>query len=179
MEHGSDGKMWIRNELKVGVDLSSVSIGYLEDTKAMSYRNTIDFSDKTNEEIHQVINANNKFMVYEDGSMKATDGEFTGIIYAIGGKIGNMEIDSLIDPGYEVSIEIEEGTGTVFDTDGESKTLVAYLYKNGQKVTEGIKGYQWSKNSQDIEGATEQKLKIYEDDIPNSASFTCAIDFGN
>lgn len=179
MEHGSDGKMWIRNELKVGVDLSSVSIGYLEDTKAISYRNTVDFSDKTNEEIHQVINANNKFMVYEDGSMKATDGEFTGIIYAIGGKIGNMEIDSFIDPGYEVSIEIEEGTGTVFDTDGESKTLVAYLYKNGQKVIEGIKGYQWSKNSQDIEGATEQKLKIYEDDIPNSASFTCAIDFGN
>ena len=179
MEHGSDGKMWIRNELKVGVDLSSVSIGYLEDTKAISYRNTIDFSDKTNEEIHQVINANNKFMVYEDGSMKATDGEFTGIIYATGGKIGNMEIESLIDPGYEVSIEIEEGTGTVFDTDGESKTLVAYLYKNGQKVTEGIKGYQWSKNSQDIEGATEQKLKIYENDIPNSASFTCAIDFGS
>lgn len=179
MEHGSDGKMWIRNELKVGVDLSSVSIGYLEDTKAVSYRNTIDFSDKTNEEIHQVINANNKFMVYEDGSMKATDGEFTGVIYATGGKIGNMEIESFIDPGYEVSIEIEEGTGTVFDTDGESKTLVAYLYKNGQKVTEGIKGYQWSKNSQDIEGAIEQKLKIYEDDIPNSASFTCAIDFGN
>lgn len=179
MEHGSDGKMWIRNELKVGVDLSSVSIGYLEDTKAVSYRNTIDFSDKTNEEIHQVINANNKFMVYEDGSMKATDGEFTGVIYATGGKIGNMEIESFIDPGYEVSIEIEEGTGTVFDTDGETKTLVAYLYKNGQKVTEGIKGYQWSKNSQDIEGAIEQKLKIYEDDIPNSASFTCAIDFGN
>jgi hypothetical protein len=29
MEHSSDGKVWIRNELKVGVDTSTVSIGYL------------------------------------------------------------------------------------------------------------------------------------------------------
>jgi hypothetical protein len=75
MEQDSDGKMWIRDELKVGADLSSVSIGYLKDTKADSKIPT-DFSGKTNEEIHEVINANNKFIVYEDGSMRATDGYF-------------------------------------------------------------------------------------------------------
>jgi hypothetical protein len=31
--------------------------------------------------------------VHEDGSMVATDGQFTGVIYATGGKIGNMEIE--------------------------------------------------------------------------------------
>jgi hypothetical protein len=31
MEHGSDGKVWICNELKVGLDSSSVSIGYLKE----------------------------------------------------------------------------------------------------------------------------------------------------
>jgi hypothetical protein len=38
------------------------------------------------------MNANNKFFVYEDGSMKATEGEFTGTIHATGGTIGGVEI---------------------------------------------------------------------------------------
>jgi hypothetical protein len=104
--------------------------------------------------IHKVISAGNKFIVYEDGKMVATDGEFTGTIYATGGKIGNMEIESLIDPGYEVSIEVKNNAGTVFESGETSKTLVAYLYKNGSIVTTEITGYQWSKNGQDIPGAT-------------------------
>jgi hypothetical protein len=47
-----------------------------------------------------------------------------------------MEISQLIEPGYEVSIEVLEGTGTIFETDGEVKTLIAKLYNKGQLVTE-------------------------------------------
>jgi hypothetical protein len=52
MEHASDGKVWIRDELKVGAGLSSVTIGYLEDTKSKSYKNTIDFDGVSDDKIH-------------------------------------------------------------------------------------------------------------------------------
>jgi hypothetical protein len=40
--------------------------------------------------VHEVVNANNKFMVYEDGSMRATEGYFKGEIHATGGTIGGL-----------------------------------------------------------------------------------------
>jgi hypothetical protein len=52
-----------------------------------------------------------------------------------------MEIESLIDPGYEVSIEVKNDAGTIFEIGEESKTLVALLYKNGSIITNGIIGY--------------------------------------
>ena len=176
MEQSSDGKMWIRDELKVGANASSVSIGYLNSTKADTAKfDEVEYSGNNLSEIHQVINAANKFIVHEDGSMVATDGQFTGTIYATGGKIGNMEIESFIDPGYEVSIEVQGNTGTVFDADGENKTLVAYLYKNGQKVMEGITGYQWFKNNSPISGATSKTLIVNENDVEKTAEFSCQI----
>jgi hypothetical protein len=42
------------------------------------------------EYIHKVIDAEGRFIVYEDGKMKATDGEFTGVIHATGGTIGGL-----------------------------------------------------------------------------------------
>ena len=35
---------------------------------------------------NEVINVNDKFIVYGDGSIKANDGDFTGTIHAIGGE---------------------------------------------------------------------------------------------
>lgn len=180
MTHSSDGKVWIRDELKVGNGLeSSVTIGYLKKTKldtskelGISYPKD---SDDYLKSCHQVINAGEKFIVHEDGSMVATDGIFTGTIYATGGKIGNMEIEALLDPGYEVAIEIEGNTGTIFETDGEFKTLIAVLYKNGEPVATGITGYQWYKDNELIADATEQTLRVNENDINNSSEFTCKI----
>jgi hypothetical protein len=115
MTHGSDGKVWIRDELMIGLGASMVSIGYLTGTKKdTSEKLDILYLDEFHQPIskeelektRQVINAANKFIVHQDGSMVATDGVFTGTIYATGGKIGNMEIETLIDPGYEVAIEI-------------------------------------------------------------------------
>ena len=184
MEHGSDGRVWIRDELQIGTGTSAVAIGYLKNTKANT-SNSLDiiYRDENRQEIseeelsktHQVINASNKFIVHEDGSMVATDGQFTGIIYATGGKIGNMEIEQLIDTGYEVSIEVKENTGPIFDTDDEVKTLIAKLYKNGEEITSGIVSYQWYENSQIIPGATSQELVVNENDILNSSEFSCQI----
>ena len=54
------------------------------------------------ETLHRTIDVNNKFIVYEDGSVKALSGEFTGTIYATDG----------------------EFTGTVYATDGEFTGLI-------------------------------------------------------
>jgi hypothetical protein len=114
MEHSSDGKIWILNELKIGAGASTVSLGYLEKTK----KDTNDLKTTSEplykgdnlESIRQVFNAADKFIIHEDGSMRATDGEFTGTIYATGGKIGNLDIQALQDTGYEVVIESDSGT---------------------------------------------------------------------
>ena len=172
LEQSSDGKMWIRDELKVGSGSSTVSIGYLKDTKATKDKISVDFKDKDNSEIHQVINANNKFMVYEDGSMKATDGEFTGIIYATGGRIGNLEIEALPDPTYEVVIVSD--SGAVFKEDGE-KTLTAILYKGKEEITKGLT-YQWYRYQYPIEGANQKTLIVRLEDLDGEqATYSCDI----
>jgi hypothetical protein len=77
MEHGSDGRVWIRDELCVGMGMSAVSLGYLKNTKEDTSKILDVQYNQTSEElknIHQVINASNRFIVHEDGSMVATDG---------------------------------------------------------------------------------------------------------
>ena len=178
MTHGSDGRVWIRDELQVGTGTSLVTIGYLKKTKNDTSKDleiTYNQSQAELAAIHQVINASNKFIVHEDGSMVASDGIFTGTIYATGGKIGNMEIEAFLDPGYEVAIEIEGNTGTIFETDGEVKVLIAVLYKDGKPVTTGITGYQWYRDNEPIANATDRTLEVREDDITNSSEFTCKI----
>ena len=184
MTHGSDGRVWIRDELQIGTGTSMVTIGYLKKTKwdTSDYLDITYLDDSRNpitekelKNTHQVINAANKFIVHEDGSMVATDGIFTGTIYATGGKIGNMEIEALLDPGYEVAIEVEGNTGTIFETDGEVKILIAVLYKDGKPVTTGITGYQWYKDNEPIANATGQRLEVNENDINNSSEFSCKI----
>ena len=188
MEHSSDGKVWIRNELKVGVDTSMVSIGYLTERAP---KEILEEGADSPTKYHQVINANDKFIVYENGAMVATDGEFTGTIIATGGKIGNIEIASISNSEYEIAIEVIEGTGSVFEKDSE-KTLCAYVYKNGQKFEqiatvelEGILSYQWYCDNKIVESTEEEPLrgkqktlKIFEKDIPSSASFSCAVEIG-
>ena len=86
-----------------------------------------------------------------------------------------MEIEALLDPGYEVAIEVEGNTGTIFETDGEVKVLIAVLYKDGKPITAGITGYQWYKDNEPITNAIGQKLEVNENDINNSSEFTCKI----
>ena len=163
MEHMSNGKLWIRDELQIGNGSSRVSLGYLSKFK------------KDAPDIHEVINAADDFIVYEDGTMIAKNGEFTGTIYATGGKIGNLEISTLSNLTYEVAIEVENGAGTIFEKGEESKILVAYLYKNGEKINQDSVSYQWLKDEQILIGQTQQTLEIKAEDIPKVASYTCQI----
>jgi hypothetical protein len=126
LENSSDGRVWIRDELVIGTLASTVSIGYLEKTKL-----------DTN--FHEVFNANDNFIVYEDGEMVASKGTFTGTIYATGGKIGNMEIADIGALEYEV--EIESDSGIAFKNGKGTKILTARLYKGTEEITEGITEY--------------------------------------
>lgn len=186
MEHSSDGKIWILNELKIGAGASTVSLGYLEKTK----KDTNDLKTTSEplykgdnlESIRQVFNAADKFIIHEDGSMRATDGEFTGTIYATGGKIGNLDIQALQDTGYEVVIESD--SGTVFKNGIGQKTLTARLYKGAEEITTGITDYQWSRFNDLIpenQGGKNQSLVVDASDLDSSserAVYSCAITYG-
>jgi hypothetical protein len=74
METNSEGELLLKKGLIVsasGVDDGSITIGQVNDT---------------------VINANNKFIVYNDGSVLANTGTFTGTINANEGTIGNLRL---------------------------------------------------------------------------------------
>jgi hypothetical protein len=129
METDSDGKLWLRKELSVQTSVNNtfVKIGQL---------------GKTGEDkVARVIDANDKFVVYEDGTMRATgayfegegigkfegeihatSGTFTGEIHASSGTIGGLDIESII-PEYEVRITTTKGTS--FKNGQGTKTLTA------------------------------------------------------
>ena len=83
------GKLWLKNRLDIRANGShKIGIGYLDLVLG--------------ETLHRTIDVNNKFIVYEDGSVKALSGEFTGTVHATDG----------------------EFTGTVYATDGEFTGLI-------------------------------------------------------
>lgn len=121
MENGSDGKIWIRDKLNIGLGNSKVAIGQLEDTKWDAFQEGYNppYVYPDDESIHQVFNANNKFLIFEDGSMKATDGHFTGTVHATGGTIGNLEIDEIENSiAATKKLDIEAKFGYNYRVDG-------------------------------------------------------------
>ena len=128
METGDKGKLWLKNQLNISKsrDDYNIQLGFLENTK-------------DNSDVHEVFNATGKFIVYEDGSMKATDGEFTGTIHATdgeftgtihatGGKIGNMTIGD-VETGIESTkdVEIIANHGTTFQIDANNEVYPSKL----------------------------------------------------
>ena len=152
METNSDGTLWLKNRLNVETnDNYSVGIGKLGAS----------IEGGKNE----VINANNKFLVYEDGSIKATDGEFTGTIYATGGTIGGMNIASIVSNTKRVEI-ISNGGFVFLSNTPDNITLTATL----NEVT-GTLTYQWFKDGSAISGANSSSLIINNSDVtPDSSS---------
>lgn len=152
METNSDGTLWLKNRLNVETNHNySVGIGKLGAS----------IEGGKNE----VINANNKFLVYEDGSIKATDGEFTGTIHATGGTIGGMTIASIVSNTKRV--EIISNNGFIFLSDTPSNiTLTATLNE-----TTGALTYEWFKDGSIINGENSSSLTIKNSDIaPDSSS---------
>ena len=165
METNNLGALWLRNRLNISStdENFSIGIGYLDGTKQV-----------LGAEIHEVFNANDKFMVYEDGSMKATDGEFTGTIYATGGKIGNMTIDEVEQSVYKVIIE--SSNGTIFKNGQGSKTLTAKLYEGDSEVTTGTFTYMWFKNNVQQQQTTKQ-ITVTADSTDAVYTYTCRITY--
>ena len=162
-----DGTLWLENALYIGADSktvedATVKIGYLEATRA-----------ETN--IHEVIHAGNddlEFIVYEDGKMKATGAEFTGTIHATGGTIGGLTIDQLIEGGYTVDIQSNEG-GFAFKNGQGSKIFSFKLYRGQENVTALVDRVVWILNDQ--ERGSDFTVEIFGFEIENSAKLTCRV----
>lgn len=120
METGSDGNLWLQNSLYLGTTASGnylASIGYLPLQTAAAGQITwgtgssaVNLDTRTitgtSDKIHRVVNVNNKFVVWEDGTIyardgffqgtiHATDGYFEGEIIATAGRIGNVTIGEI------------------------------------------------------------------------------------
>ena len=102
METNDDGTLWLKNRLNIETKEGyTVGIGKL--------------GASTENGKNEIINANNKFLVYEDGSIKATDGTFTGTVYATAGKIGNLSVEDVENVvSQSKGIEIESINGFTF-----------------------------------------------------------------
>ena len=128
METADDGSLWLRKELNISStnDNYSIQIGYLD--------------LKESESLHRTIDVNNEFIVYEDGSMVASKGTFTGTIHATGGTIGGLTIDQVVGNG--TRFEITSSEGLVVDRQTESTILTAHAYRGEEDITDDFT-YTW------------------------------------
>lgn len=175
METADNGTLWLKNRLNVETYLlnSSVGIGKLD-------------TNETKDATHggRIINANEVFVVYEDGHVKANsvriegNSYFKGEIIATGGKIGNMEIaslENLVAATSNFSVVIISDTGTTFKGWGGTKTLTAKIYENNVETNPTNVSYQWSKDGQLINGATEKTLTVTNTEGDELDVYTCEI----
>ena len=90
-----DGYLWLQDKISIGDGTNTtVSLGYL------------DIPDETESEnsktYHQVFNANDNFIVYENGDVTANNGIFNGEINAKSGSFGNDAV-KITDTGLVVT----------------------------------------------------------------------------
>lgn len=183
MRTDSTGQLWLDNALYVARSSSGydVAIGALPTTGGHAYA-------PNSAGAAQVFNATNKFKVYEDGSMTATDayldnayisghGEFTGAIYATSGKIGNMTIDEVENATYKVVIE--SNSGTIFRPNSPDKILTANLYKSTELIVDGTKSYQWYCDGNIINAATSSTYTVDKTAFGSNAvhTYDCVITY--
>lgn len=175
LKTANDGTLWLDNKLSISRSTDSyvVELGSL--------------GKVDNESVQRVIYAgtagdSKEFIVYEDGSMKATAGTFTGTINATGGTIGNLTIDQ-IETGIE---EVAKGAykvvisapsdGTIF-VDSNPINLTAALYQGDSQVS-GNMSYKWYRNGVEISGATSSTISAIAS--PSDIStyvYTCEITY--
>lgn len=144
LETDDSGKLWLRKELNIGYLVNKrVKIGCL------------DAQDDTHG--HEVVNANENFIVYEDGHMKAKSGEFTGIINASGGTIGGLTIDSLVSSIESKKVSVRATSNFFLNSSPESITLTG-IWEDGDFPTSST--FKWYRNNSAISGATAKELVI-------------------
>jgi len=80
----------------------------------------------------RVVDANNNFIVYEDGHMVAESGSFKGHIEATSGKIGNMtigEVENTVSVSKQLEIESPKGYSFKVNNFGGSPTSLILTAK--------------------------------------------------
>lgn len=116
METSSAGDLWLKNRLNIGTTTNNVSVGIGK------------------LEGGQVINASDKFIVTEDGTVSAIQGVFSGTINAVEGILGNGNVKISKD-GITFYNSGLIGYTTYFrktkdDSQVEGKTYYVYLADN-------------------------------------------------
>ena len=130
METDDSGQLWLRDKLRIS---DTVSIGVLE----------------TGKDRYQVFNSNNNFIVYNDGTVEATHGNFSG------GTIGGFTIEDnrlfsndvvLSSRGIEIK---NNGTLTISDGNTEVFSANKAFYKKTTDTTpqEGKTYYTYNKDT--------------------------------
>lgn len=197
LETRADGGLWLRKRLNITSEKNySIGLGYLDKTDIF---NRVDPDTKEEEEIelHRTIDVNSNFIVWEDGSILAnngnfkghveaesgtfngtvyaTSGSFTGEIYATGGKIGNMTINQLV--ASKLVYKIESSDGSILNNPGSDKkvTLTARIYNNGvEQDPNGLKEYHWfiKRDNEEVEELQEKTktIQIFANSFNNKAS---------
>lgn len=118
METNSNGTLWIKHILNIGTTSSGsyiAQIGYLplvtnNNEQITWLRNdgtTLNLDTRTigntSTKIHRNLSINNKFVVWEDGTVYANDGYFAGTINATAGTIGNVSVETVAQLPGQVS----------------------------------------------------------------------------
>ena len=145
----SDGTLWLQDSMRIGTANQTntiyIGVGDADTTSGTNRYKVINVNDLSN---------NEKFVVYSDGTLKAsgvditgaitatsgsftgtihaTDGEFTGTIHATGGDIGGLSIATLPQT---IGVRIEPGSGQ-FKVNSGSATpqSITFNYKTSLTV---------------------------------------------
>lgn len=119
-----DGFLWLQDKISIGDGTNTmVSLGYLDLPDEAESENS--------EAYHQVFNANDSFIVYENGNVTANNGTFRGEIKATSGYIGSEEQVEINENGIKIS-----GGGLVIQNANKDKTILEF--KDGDLLISGI-----------------------------------------
>lgn len=179
METADDGKLWLRNRLNIETYGKQVGIGKLDTEES-----------KDGKHGGRIIDADEKFVVYEDGHIQASSGvfggmtvdesgsSFKGTITATGGTIGGLTIEELVSRG-DYTVRIEGESGFVFRNGAGTKKFTFKLFKGDEDITAQVQQVAWYLNGKGVE-STENDPKtviINGSDIGESgdARLTCRV----
>lgn len=210
----SDGSLWLKNRLLIGTTESGsyyAGIGYLPlvtDVSKQIIQNGTNLDTRlitsTQDIICRSIDINNKFVVWEDGTMYAKDGYFEGTINATNGVFsgelngatgtftGTVQAGSIIASSVHIGgnsgptmeqvgesvykVVIDSSQGTIFKNGTIQTTLTARFYEGATEILSGLT-YQWKKNNEDISGATSRTLSVDESVDAGNATilYSCVV----
>lgn len=136
IQSDDNGKLWLKGILDVQStnNLDNIKIGYYKSENEDRFVSN-QIEDTTTEnvpvDLARTIDVENKFVVWEDGYIRATEGEFTGTINATGGQIGNLSIEDLENGLGGISVAVGNDK-LIFNSEGLT------IYNTGLEIVKDI-----------------------------------------